>query len=198
MLSIQLPAAPAADGFQRLGHIDPAGLRQHQSFGHGQAVADHDHLVDQFDRLAGAVRADVGDALAHGLQHGQSPLQRFGLAADHDAERALGRALAAAADGRVEHAYTLGRQCDGDITGCCRADGAHVDHQAAGPYAVDHALLAQDHFLNVRCVADTSDDDIAPSGQFGRIACDDRAGRGERLGAFSCAVPHRQCKAGLE
>ena len=119
-------------------------------------------------------------------------------AAHHDAERAFGCALAAAADRCVEHENALLAQRRRHLTRRLRADRAAVDDECAWLCAVDHALLAQDHRLHVGRVADAGDDDVAACGDIGGTGAGMRTLPHQPLHPRDRAVPDCQLEASLE
>lgn len=175
---VEHPAAgrAAANGRQRPLQIQPARLGQQQRLAHGLHGDDDEHLVDQLGQLARALAADVGDRLAHRLQHGHGPRHLFGVAADHDAERTPRRALAAAANRGVEHVDAALGQPGGDGPAGFRADGAAIDDQRARPRPGQHAVAPEDDGLHVGRVADADDEDVAAAGHIGGVVADGRAG----------------------
>ena len=122
LASIQLPAAPPVTALQHLVQIDAARLREEQRFARRQHIDHAKDLVGELDRLPGALFTDMGDGAAHGFEIGIGAGDVFVAAANHDAECALGRAFAAAADGRVEHGNALGVELFGDLDGVDRID----------------------------------------------------------------------------
>ena len=198
LLSIQLPAAPALTASSVFCRSRPPAWAKSSASLDAEHGDDDQDLVDQFDRLAGGRAADMGDRLAHGLQGGHGAFHLRRIAADHDAQRAFGRAFAAAADRRIEHADPFSGQGRGDIARGLGADGAHIDHQAARFGAVDDAIFAEDDRLHVRRIADAGDDDIAFCSDICRAAAAVGAGRDDGIHAAGGAVPNVEREAGLQ
>ena len=136
----------------------------------------------------------MGDGFAHRLEIRPCPFHLLSRAANHNAQRALGRALAPPANGRIEHVCPFGGEFGRHFFGRLGADGAVVYHQCAGANALQHPVFAQNDSLHVGGIADTNEDDVALGGQIGR-----GGGRGGSLShkggsAFGRAVPqpHRK------
>ncbi len=94
-LLVQAPRAGEAAA-QRLERELPveAGLpRQRERLAERGQVERDDDLVRELGESAGAERAQVGDRLAHGLEHRQRGVEIGLVAADHDRERAVDRPL---------------------------------------------------------------------------------------------------------
>ena len=108
----------------------------------------------------GAVGADVHDGLADRVEDRLGGREVLGRAADHDRQRSVLGAGLAAGDGRVEQpeaALARGlRQLGGDV----RPDAGEVDHERARGGAVEHAVLAGEHLLDVGGVRHHDRDDV--------------------------------------
>ena len=165
----------AGDCVEAPFEVDAAGLGKDERLAHRQTVADDQYLVDQLDGLTRALFADVRYRIAHRLKHAPGAFDLVLVAADHDAERPVGCAFAAAADGRVEHLDALGAQLLGDIDGRLRADRAEIDDQRAGLNAGKDAVLAENDLLDVRRIADADGDNVAVGSNVGRAGACRRA-----------------------
>ena len=176
----------------------PAGLGEHQRLTHGEAVADHQHLVDELHRLAGTIATHMGDCLAHGAENGQGTLELGGIAAHHDAQGALGRTFTAAAHRRIQHKNAPLQELRRNFLRGLRADRAAVDDQGTGLGAMDDTVFAQDHCLHVRRIADTDDDNIAALSHVSGIGAGMGTLRHEFFHARNRAVPYGDGKACLQ
>ena len=95
---------PAEQRLTHLGAVDAGLARQRQGFGDREHRAADDQLVARLADLAGARGPDVDDPIlaSHPDEDRPHPLERGGVAADHEGERALDRADFAAAHRGVE------------------------------------------------------------------------------------------------
>src|SRR5690606_723533 len=135
-----------------------------ERFAHGQAIPHHQHLVDQLHDLTRANVANVGDGLAHGLEGWECSLEIFFTATHHDGECPFGCTFTATADWRVNQMDAFGWQLGGDLTRGLWADGAAIDDEGARLGCLNDALLAKDDGFYIGRVADTSNNNVAVSG----------------------------------
>ena len=197
---VEHPAAPVgqdpalrrspAEGADDLLDVEAGLDRQDDALGDAQVGAGQDDLVDGLDRLAGADRTDVGDRPAHGGQDGPGLLDVGRVAAHEDRQRRVAGALAPARDGGVDHAQLALRQSRGEVPAARRGDGRAVDDQRPGSGAVDDAVRAEQHGLDVRRVRDADDDDVDESATaWAAVGGHDDAEIGELVGATGRPVP---------
>jgi hypothetical protein len=123
----------------------PCALRECHRLGDGLDDAGAHDLVGRLGGLSGAVRAEVRDGPAHGLEHGAGARERGRRPADHDGERAVARAFDAAAHGRVEEFDLARRQTPRRLAGRVRADGGAVDDERADAQAGQQAVDDVEH-----------------------------------------------------
>ncbi len=178
--------------------IHSATLRQQQRLAHRQTIAHHQHLIDEFHRLACAVVANMGDRLAHCLKDRQRTCELVCCATNHDAQRAARCALAAPADRCIQHLDALKREPFGNRACGLWADGAAIDHQRTRSCAMDHAVFTQNHCLDIGRIAHAGDDDVTGGGHVGRAGAKLGARCNQLVAAAGCAIPHHQRKAGIE
>ena len=109
----------------------------------------HRHLAGE----ALAVPAQVNELLAHDFQHRRGFIQRLLLAAQHEEQLALFRAVLAARHRSIEQAGALFFHQTGQLHAHHRADGARIDPHRAAPERLQAAALAADHLFHGRRIA---------------------------------------------
>ena len=172
-LAVQDGAAGQAAGQDLDGRagVDPGRLQEHDRLGHQLQGAGDDQLVGRLDGLAGPGRPDVDDRPADRLQHRPSVGDVGRLAADHDRQRALDRALLAAAHRGVKDAQAPLPAGRGQPPGHVGPDGAHVDVQGARPGGGVDPVLAEGERLDVGRVGDHGDDHVGVADGLGQAGC---------------------------
>ena len=131
-----------------------------------QAFADADHragdddLVAHLGVLTRARAALMDDGLAENLQQRQHALDGFFVAADHDRERGVARADIAAGDGRVDGIDPLRLGSGVNLFRQARLGGGHVDDDAAGLHASEHAVVGEVNFPHIARITDHGEDDV--------------------------------------
>ena len=154
----------------RLAHlpdVQTRPARQAQRFRHALRRDQEQQLVARLRRLPCAVAAHVTHLRADGVKRGADPLQHRRIAPHHDRQRRIARAMRAAGNGRVEHLYSPLGQCGGDRPGGRRIDRAGVDDDQARLRPANHAVVAEQHLLDVGGGGQHREDDIAPARQRG-------------------------------
>jgi len=121
----------AFDGVDDNFRIEAAARGEGECLAHGGDVAgDHD-LIGELGRVSGTDRASERNAGAEALENWLGLGEDFGLAADHDGERAFDGFGFATADWRVKKVDAFGLAGHRDFLRDERADGAHVDDERA-------------------------------------------------------------------
>ncbi|AHD17300.1 hypothetical protein C163_20620 [Pseudomonas sp. FGI182] len=181
---------------QRFGdqrRIDPGLFSQGHHFGNHQGIAGHDHLVAGLGHLACAHRPHVRHPLAEYLQYRARPLQVGRLATDHDRQSAGFGPRRAAGNWRVQPGHAAQRcQFGGHFTGGGWLQAGEIDQQLAAAPALGDALLAEHHFADHGRVGQAQQQHVAVAAQFGRAACQARAGGDQCSALVRAAVPYRQ------
>ena len=147
--------------------VNAVGLKEDDRLGDQLDDPAHYELVGRLDGLAGTGGPDVHDRPAHHLQ--QRPRRRDvgRLAAHHDRQHALDRALLAAGHRGVQDPEAACLPIGSQPGRRVRADGGEVDHQRARPGAREHPVLAAEHRGDVGRVGQHGGDHVGGGGRFG-------------------------------
>ncbi|CAM5587583.1 hypothetical protein SSTU70S_03743 [Stutzerimonas stutzeri] len=171
---------PTHQRFAHLGRVGAVLGSEQQRLGHRLDVQRDDDLVGHLGGLAVAVAADAGDVLAHPLEQRQGALEGIRAAADHDRQGGGLGAHFTAGDRGVEVGGAGGLDLLGELLGGGRRDRTHVDHHLAGADAFGHAVLAEQHVLDMRGVRHHDDDELGFLGDFLRVGQGDGAAFDQR------------------
>ena len=161
-------SGPASQRLDDLADIETGLHREHDPLGDAEVRPGEDHLVDRFDRLPGADRADMGDGLAERGKDGPGPLDVRLLATDEDRERRLLGALAAARHRSVDHRDARQAQAGAEVTGRGRRDRRAVDDERAGSGAGGQPVSTEEDGFDIGRVGHADHDDVARPGDGGR------------------------------
>ena len=108
------------------------------------------------------------DRPTHRLKDREHRVEDRLLAADHDRERSVDRALLSARDRRVEHRDALVREGMADLLRDDRRDRGHVHVDQPASSAFDDAVLSERHLLDVGRVGEHRDQHLALRGDLAR------------------------------
>ena len=177
---VALEHAPAVDLEDAAGR-EPAGERiaddrrvdagragQGEGLGDGGDGGTHDQLVACLGQLPGARATDPDDRATHRLEDGSCALDGGRVAADHDRQRAVGRADLAARHRRVEECAAARGAALGERRHRGRQVGAHRAHDQPVVGTGQDAGRSVEDRLEVRRVGDHDDEDVDQPGDLGR------------------------------
>ncbi len=105
----------AAEGRDHLLDVEAGLDREHDAFRDAEVRPGEDHLVDGLHGLPGTDRADMGDGPAERIQDRPGVLHVPLVATDEDRQGRVAGALAAARDGRVDHAQPALAETRGEV-----------------------------------------------------------------------------------
>ena len=165
-----------------------------------------EQVVDQLGaRAVARPHADVKTPRRQRLQHGRRLRQRRGLAGQHQAHRAVARALRAAGHRRVDRREAPRRQRRGAVGDILGRDRRAQQHGAAGGEPGRDAAVAgggpavgaEQHRARLRGIDDDDDDQVAGRRQRLRVGRDGDPGAARQRLARRVDVVHREREAGL-
>jgi hypothetical protein len=159
----------------------------------GGEAGSRDKIVQRLHGVAGAERAGTDQPRAKHRQNGAGAIDRRIVAADHEHQRRLQRALARAGDGSIDHGHATAGQHRAELSRARRLGGGGVDHEAAGAQRGQQArrpALGQ-HLTHDLAGRQHGDEDIGGR-QFARIGERSAAEfRGETCACRGVAIPRQ-------
>src|SRR5204863_7809720 len=127
----------------------------------------------------------------------QHALEDLAVAARHESQLALLRAVLASGDGRIQHFGPLTRQVAGEPAAGGGTDGARIDEHCTLANAAENTRTAQHHFFHRRRITHDAPNYFRLARRLRRTHGNARTRIGERLGLLRGAVEDRQVVSGF-
>ena len=189
---------PAGERIADDRRVDARRAGQGEGLGDGGDGGTHDQLVACLGQLPGTRATDPDDRATHRLEDGSCALDGGRVAADHDRQRAVGRADLAARHRCVEERATARGAALGERRHRGRQVGAHRAHDQPVVGTGQDAGRSVEDRLEVRGVGDHDDEDVDQPGDLGRRGGGARAGVGQLGHGSGRPRGDRQREAGTE
>ena len=152
---------------QSLTHFGGVGSSlagKQQGLRHGLYVERNNDLIGHFGGLAVAIATYQRDVFTHHFKQGVHAVKRGLRTTNHDGEAGRFGTYLAARNRRIQVVAAQGINFFSERFGCQWRNRAHVHNHFACAQASGHAFIAKQDLIDLRCIWQHGDDDVAALG----------------------------------